>query len=149
MVAVLQVAVLQVNEMTVCNANAKHAAISSSYTYPHTVGPFFSSTATCLGPRWRLMACCGQSGADRFDAGETEDRRAARAAPRRLPRSRAGSRARRGGKGSRPPSLGEQPRDGRQIPCAHRPRVSPATHLMAARRSSATQRRAPFGLANE
>jgi hypothetical protein len=26
------------------------------------------------------MACCGQSGADRFDAGEIEDRRAARAA---------------------------------------------------------------------
>jgi hypothetical protein len=61
------------------------------------------------------MACCGQSGADRFSNGEIEDRRAARAAavgdrdrdPARAPGSDG-----LGGvlwKDGRPPILGEQP----------------------------------------
>jgi hypothetical protein len=76
---------------------------------------FLWFTAACLGPRRGPMACCGQSGADRFEAGEIEDRRAARA-------GRVGDRYRDpavapgsdglGGvlrKGGCPPILGEQP----------------------------------------
>jgi hypothetical protein len=98
------------------------------------------------------MACCGQSGADRFSTGEIEDRRAARAAavgdrdrdPARAPGSDG-----LGGvlwKDGRPPILGEQPAGratngdapfpGRQFALQHRHRLRHSRQVPYARTES-------------
>ena len=93
-------------------ANVKHADL----VLIRAVGRILSgSAAACLGPWRRPMACCGQFGADRFEAGEIEDRRAARAAPicnrDRDPAPVPGPDDLGGvlWKDGRPPILGEQP----------------------------------------
>jgi hypothetical protein len=70
------------------------------------------------------MACCRQSGADRFDAGEIEDRRASRPAAvgdhDRDPAPAPGPDDLSGAlwKDGRPPILGEQPAEAISLHCS-------------------------------